>query len=235
MAAPLKRFVMTADVLSSPAPLVLPVDAEHGGIRAAGCATLFAMTLFSFFVLSLLLPHAALVNVLLALMMGAGAAYGTDRTLKGRWQSGRILTADARTIQLTQNQRQEMHIAAGQQVNVLPWRFTVSRNGRVKKGWYVVALGLEQEDLLLPVYTFLPPEEFEKLPLADQFTLLVREDKNEAAMTGSAREMKAAGQQRRLREAEKMRSVMGAEVTPEQFTAYIAYLQAHYPHWMPQS
>lgn len=215
-------------------PLSLPVDPEHGGIRAVGCLTFFLTSGAAFMVLGVVLAQAALLNVLLALLVGAFIAYLVDQWLKGHWPSGRRLLVDDTTVQVMQRDKVELSVDPQRQVNVLPWRFTVRRNGRVKKGWYVIALGLEQDDMLLPVYTFAPPERFETLPLADHFTALQREDKKEANVTGSARELKAAGQQRRLHEAEKARGILGAEVTIDQFETYLRTLQAKFPQWMPQ-
>lgn len=231
---------MTTDVslsntsyTSSSSPLTFPVDPEHSGIRVVGCFTFFLFSGAAFLLYSKLLPDAALVNLLLALLSGAFIAYVADAAMKRSWPSGRRLVIDGNAIQVMQHNKIEMRVDAERQVNIMPWRFTVRRNGRARKGWYVIALGLEQDEMLLPVYTFAPPERFEALPLADHFTALQRDDKKEVA-TGSARELKAAGQQRRLHEAEKARSVIGAEVTVEQFESYVRALQEKFPHWMPQ-
>jgi hypothetical protein len=213
-------------------PLSLPVDAEHSGIRTVGCFTFFAASVAAFFLFSLLLS--GLLTLMLALLTGAAIAFLADYWMKRHWPSGRRLVVDQGAVQVMQNDKVEMTVDASRQVNVLPWRFTVKRNGRVKKGWYVIALGLEQDDLLLPVYTFASPDRFEELPLKSLFTALQREDKKEKGVTGSARELKQAGLQHRLQDAEKARSLMGAEVTIEQFETYLQTLQTQFPQWMPQ-
>jgi hypothetical protein len=222
-----------SQVISQPS-LSLPVDPEHNGIRTVGCMAFILVTVAAFALYSIILGEAQLLNGMLALLTGALVAYFADAWMKRHWPSGRQLQIDDAAIQIRQYDRVEMQVDPQRQVNVLSWRFTVKRNGRVKKGWYVVALGLEQDELLLPVYTFAPPDRFEQLPLSAHFTALQKEDKKEASVTGSARELKAAGQQRRLHDAEKARSLMGAELTIDQFETYVKALQQQFPQWMPQ-
>lgn len=220
---------------SAPQPsLSVPVDPEHSGIRTVGCLSFIFASVAAFLLYSVILTDAGLLNLMLALLTAGLVAFMADAWMKRHWPSGRHLLVDNANIQVNQYDKVEMRVDPQRQVNVLPWRFTVKRNGRVKKGWYVVALGLEQDEMLLPVYTFAPPERFEQLPLASHFTTLQKEDQKEVSVTGSARELKAAGQQRRLHDAEKARGLLGAEVTIDQFEAYLHVLQKQFPHWMPQ-
>jgi hypothetical protein len=221
----------SAPVTSDATTLFTPVDAEHAGIRTAGCATFFIGGAVCFLVGSALLPEAAGIAALLGLLVGALIAYGVDRQLRGRWPSGRVLQADANQIAITRNNEPEFSIDPHKQVNVIPYRFEVLRNGRVKKGWLVVALVLEQDDALIPVYTFASPDQFEKLRLAKHFEILQRADKLNSN-SNSVQEMKLAGKMRRMHEAEKVRGLEGAEMTLEQFEQYIQFLQDTYPAWM---
>jgi hypothetical protein len=218
---------------AAPPLLMLPVDAEHGGIRMAGCLSFIVTTLVSYFVLSLLIQDSLGIGLVLiaSLLLGAGMAYGLDRQLKKTWPSGRALTVTDQAILLTKHNQPETTLNPHQQVNVLAWRFEVKRNGRVKKGWYVIGLALEQEDSYIPVYTFAPPERFQSLPWAHHFETLQRPSSVED-QKASARELKLAGLQRRLYTAEKMRQQQGAEVTFEQFEQWVAFLQEQYPSWM---
>jgi len=224
---------MPTETITQPS-LSLPVDPEHGGIRTVGCLSFIFVTVAAFFIYSMMIPDGPLLTGMLALLTGAFVAYMADAWMKRHWPSGRQLLVDDTAIQVKQYNKVEMQVDPQRQVNVLPWRFTVKRSGRVKKGWYVVALGLEQDEMLLPVYAFAPPERFEELPLASLFTTLQKEEKKEASVTGSARELKAAGQQRRLHDAEKARGLLGAELTIDQFETYLRELQKQFPHWMPQ-
>jgi hypothetical protein len=211
------------------ANLELSVDAEHTGIRAAGCGVFALALMGSFVIFNLLMPEALLVILVGSLVTAGAISYFADMRLKTLWPSGRRLFANAETIQLKRHDKEESVIHPNQQVNVLPWRFEVKRNGRVKKGWYVVALALEQDDVFIPVYTFASPDQFDKMPLKHAFDILQPPEKVKA---GSGREMRLAGQQRRLHTAEKVREMNGAEMTLPQFEQYIEFLQKNYPSWM---
>jgi hypothetical protein len=218
-------------VTPDPTVLYLPVDAEHAGIRTAGCATFFVGSAVIFVFVSFLMPQAVGIAALAGLLGGAFCAYGLDRQLRGRWTSGRALAADPAQIAVIRKNEPEFSIDPRKQVNVIAYRFEVPRNGRVKKGWFVLALVLEQDEALVPVYTFASPDQFEKLKLAKQFDVLQRPDRLKSN-ANSAQEMKLAGKMRRMHDAEKVRGLEGAEVTFEQFEQYIQFLQDSYPAWM---
>lgn len=210
--------------------LELPVDTGHSGIQA-GCAVFLAAIVVSFVVFNWLLPDAPGVVIILSLFTAGSLSWMVENRLKSNHTPRRKLLVEPETIKISRHSVEEMSVDPRKQVNVLAWRFEVPRNGRVKKGWYVVALGLEQDEMLLPVYTFAAPERFKDIPLAHHFAPLQRMDKLPKE-TGSVREMKLAGQQRRLHDAERMRHLNGAELTLEAFEEYIVYLQEHYPAWM---
>lgn len=211
--------------------LELPVDAEHSGIRAAGCLTFIALFFAGIGLTLLLIPGGGVIGLLVGLALAAVGAQQLDRYLQGRWPSGRKLIVNDERILLSRNDKIERQINPQQQVNPLMWCFTVRRSGRVKKGWHVVALSLQQDDAYVPIYTFVPPDELDNLPLAERFEKLQRPSKVD---TKSESSMKLAGQQRRLHEAEQDRGWDGAELTREQFVDYIQHLQQHYK-WMPKS
>lgn len=206
------------------------VDTEHAGIRA-GCVVFAFATLISFGVFSLLMPEASVLVLILSLVTGAAISYAVENQLKSKFATGRTLKASDDIIEIARSGAAEMSIDPRKQVNVLAWRFEVPRSGRIKKGWYVVALGLEQDDNLLSFYTFSAPDRFKDVPLSNHFEPLQKADKI-SKDTGSAREMKLAGQQRRLHEAEKMRHMQGAELALEDFEQLLDHLQDRYPAWM---
>lgn len=212
-----------------PSAFHVPVDAEHTGIRLAGCLTLVGSLVISFVILNAIIPDFWIISGILAVITSAAATHFMDRILKGRWESGRTLSANDEAITISNQDRIERQVDPQQQVNVLTWRFVIKRSGRARKGWYVVALSLEQDGEYVPVYTFVPPDELHDMPLSKRFTEL---NKKKKAKAGSDRDLRAAGEQRRLMEAEQDRGLAGAEVTYEQFTAFLAYLQANYPNWM---
>lgn len=213
--------------------LELPVDVEHGGIRAAGCGTFAVGSILGFFLLNLLgIP--AVATAIGSLVVGGLIANLMDRYLKENWSSGRVLLADAEQIILRQRDDVERELNPLQHVNVLAWRFEVPRTGRVRRGWYVLALALEQDGDYLAAYTFASPKTFEGMPHSDLFTRLDRK-KRRKSKSESIREMKAAGEQRRLLEAESERGFNGAELTYEDFLQYLTFLHESYPKWMSRS
>lgn len=199
---------------------VLPVDIEHGGIRVAGCFT-FVISGFAFYWLGqIVLPDAGLLMIIISVLLASGATYLADMLLKGRWLSGRELVMAPDEMRIQQGERTERLVKRDEPFNALRWCFEVRRTGRVKKGWYVVACTLEQEGVYLPIYTFCSPEVLETLEDKDEFVLLERPRKGE-----NQRDMKLAGQQRRLQDAETVRGIEGAELTYDDFVVYMAYLK----------
>jgi hypothetical protein len=211
--------------------LALAVDAEHTGIRAVGCTTLIGSTIVLFFLAGFVnLP--AVIALIGSIVLAAALSYGLEKYLKQRWPSGRELHLSNDAITISKKQEVERSIDPQQQVNVLTWHFEVKRNTRVKKGWCVVGMSLEQDGELIPVYTFAAPDDFEKMPLFDHFVRLQKADKDEKEKTKSVTNMRRAGEQRRLHEAEYDRSIFGAELTLPQFITYLEFLQKNYPKWM---
>lgn len=212
--------------------LTIPVDAEHGGIRAAGCGLTLVSTIVSFIVLSLLLPEAIILILLASLFIGAGSSYASDKFLKDRWPSGRELHATDETISLTKHGKIESVINTEKHTQFLSWRFKIKRSGRVKKGWYVVALALEQDPAVIPVYTFMSPDNFEEMNLPGDYTPLEKPDKPDRKARKGGYDMRLSGKQRRLHEAEQLRYLTGAEVTPQQFKLFADHIQKHHPSWI---
>jgi hypothetical protein len=208
-----------------------PVDAEHSGIRAAGCGAFTVLLVVGFVLGNILIANGAVFGLILGLATAAVGAQLLDRYLKQNWPSGRKLVITPERVLLSRHDKVERQINPQQQVNPLFWCFPVKRGGRVKKGWFVVALSLAQDETFVPMYSFFPPDAIDNLPLAERFEQLQRPSK---VNTGSEREMKLAGKQRRLYEAEQDRGWDGAELTQAQFQQMITHLQRHYPQWMPK-
>lgn len=197
---------------------------------------IFAFLLIaSYLVLNLIVPAEGvnLVAVLGSLALTFGLSQVIENRLKVRWPSGRRVEVNEAHIRIYAGDNLQTEIDGQQQVNVLLWRFKISRRARVPKGWYVVACALEQESLYLPVYTFMSPEQFEKLPNSSQFPVL--KSKSELERKGEDRDLRLAGQQRRLHTAEQARWMHGAEMSAADFEIYIARLQNLYPRWMPSN
>lgn len=209
--------------------LVLPVDREHTGIRVAGCGVLVAVWAVTLGLTMTLFNLTPVVALLVALVIGVLATSLVERLLKGRWPSGRELLAGENQIALRKSATLERQVHTTEEVNVLAWYFVVDRSRRVRKGWHVVGLSLQQEGEYLPVYTLASPEEFESLNDPPLFKKLERPKRtDDRAKTG----LRQAGEQRRLLEAEQDRGYNGAELTVDDFRTYLAYLQTHHADWL---
>lgn len=211
-------------------PIRLPVDPEHNALRFAILLCFIGVGVVAF-----LLSNALLASTdfggLLSVGVALGAAILITRVVEIRlrklWPSGRALELSPTRIRLLLREEAQRELDAAQHVNVLAWRFPINRRTRVPKGWYVVSLGLVQEETTIAVYTFMSPDDYQVLPNPDMFTVLVPSKKQDA-------DVRLAGQQRRLREAEIWRWHEGAELTKEDFTVVLDYLKTNFPAWMVQ-
>jgi len=118
-------------------------------------------------------------------------------------------------------------------VNVTQWRFTVKRRGRAEKGWYVVAIALEQDDVYLPVYTLVSPEQYEAMDKADQFIELTLRREDFIKKSAKGDDIRLSGTQRQLYVAETARGLDGAEMLPDDFNTFLRYLHNNFYRWMP--
>lgn len=215
--------------LTATSDIRIPVDPEHGLLRFAVILT-FAISGFgSYLLLNALLADVPFINII-AIIGAILAAVFLTRTvesgLKRRWPSGRYFEIAGDAIRLGNGSAVTREINGAEHVNVLTWRFTITRRTRVPKGWYVVALALMQDDLYLPIYTFMSPDDFTKMTLNEQFTALTASKDTEKT------DLRLAGQQRRLRTAEYARWNEGAEMSTADFEQAIDMLRNRFPAWM---
>lgn len=186
----------------------------------------------SFIILSMVIPNEGLS--LLAVLLGFGVAYGVtallERFLKTRWPSGRAVQIDRDGVRMIKKGAVQGEILAEDPANALLWSFKIAKRARVPKGWSMMACALEFESQYLAVYTFMSPAQLGEYAASDQFKLLASKRKGK----DDAREdLRMAGEQRRLHEAENNRWLFGAEMTPPDFIAYVARIKAQFPEWMP--
>ncbi len=213
-------------------PIVYPVDPEHAGLRMGVVLIFILLWIVVFSLLNILIPSQGL-NILALIASFAVTAILTqqiEKALKTRWPSGRTVQIAPPYVRILKRDQVQHEVDTSQQVNVLLWRFQVRRRSRVPKGWMMVACALEQDDTYIPVYTFMPPNEFENLKGNQHFSLL--QSKKELEREGQEN-MRLAGGQRRLHTAENVRWMEGAEMDRESFKDYIARLQEHFPQWIP--
>lgn len=225
---------MTTPDTVAPAPadvpdLRLPVDPEHGFLRLVVMLTFVLSGVGSYVLLNILLAQVPFINLIaigVAVVIAMLTTRGVESGLKRRWPSGRVFEIAGDTLRLAAGDRVMREIDGAQHVNVLTWRFTITKRTRVAKGWYVVALALMQDDLYLPLYTFMSPEDFNEFKLNEHFSVLAPSKGPEQP------DLRLAGQQRRLRTAEYARWNEGAELTKADFETALAAMQAKFPAWM---
>lgn len=203
-------------------------------MRLTVVLTFIGVWIVSFIVFSRVIPNEGLS--LLAVLIGFGVAYAVtallERFLKTRWPSGRVVQINRDGIQLQHKTKLQQEMLAEDPVTTLLWTFKINKRARVPKGWSMLACALEHEGQYLTVYTFVSPSQLESYELAGQFKKLFSKRKGKS--DDDAREdLRLAGEQRRLREAENNRWMYGAEMTPPDFITYLDRIQTQFPEWMP--
>ncbi len=214
--------------------LAISVDNEHGALRLTVVLTFIIVWVVSFFFFSFLIPNEGIS--LLALIIGFAIAYGVtatlERYLKGHWPSGRVVQIDPGGVKLQLKGKLQQEMMSEDPVNVLLWSFKVPKQrGRVQKGWSMLACGLEFDNQYLTIYTFMSPKELEAFEMASSFKALLAKKKNQKKDVRE--DLRLAGEQRRLRDAENYRWLNGGEVTPSDFITYLTQIKTLFPEWMP--
>ncbi len=214
--------------------LTIPVDREHSAMRLVVVLTFIGVWIGSFIILSAVIPNEGLS--LLAILIGFGIAYGAtallERYLKTRWPSGRIVHIANDGVKLKQRETLQQEMLYEDPVSALFWSFKITKRARVAKGWSMLACALEFEGQYLTVYTFASPSQLESYDMAPHFKKLIA--KRKGKNPDDAREdLRIAGEQRRLRDAENHRWMSGAEMTLPDFITYVTRIKSQFPEWMP--
>jgi hypothetical protein len=215
-------------------PLTFTVDQEHGALRFGVFVVFIATWVIGYFLFNSVIANDGL-NII-AIGLGFGFAYIltnlAERYLKRSWPSGRKVEVGAEYVQIAKRGSVEQAITTEQAVSALFWTFEIRKRSRVPKGWSMLACALHDEDAYLAVYTFMSPKQIEAYSSAGLFRKLTsRRDKQGQA---SLREdVRLAGEQRRLIEAEEFRWINGAEMSHDDFVSYIETIKNRFPEWMP--
>lgn len=210
--------------------LIFQVDREHSGVRMLGCFTFLFSAIFSYFLISSLFSNGGLLAVGASLAIAVALTYLSDHLAKRYWPSNRFIQFADDMIQLLKGEQLQGAIDGGATVNLLMWHFEAKRHPRVPKGWYVVANALEQDGEMIVSYSIASPADFEALPLS---RLSVKYQKKKRKK-GEAQNLREAGAQRRIAQAEFHRGELGAELTLDDYHAYLDYLADTYTSWMPK-
>lgn len=225
--------IQTSMVNESASRRVFKVDAEHGRLRLVVVAVFVLAGILAYIVINAVVPSEGL-NIL-AILGSLAIAYGItailEQALKRRWPSGRSIAVDAEGVTMLKNGGVEQRIDAAQPVMSLLWHFQTKRRSRVPKGWYLLACALEQDDGSVSVYTLVSPDQFKKVEDNERFKAL-KAKSDTAKSTGRGRDdLLLAGEQRRLLQAENQRWQTGAEMTLDDFSAYLKEVETRFPAW----
>ena len=207
------------------------VDREHSGVRMVGCAAFIVGALASYLLISSFLPQGGLITIGAALVMAVLLTYGADYLTKTYWPSNRGIQFAGDMIRLVNGSKVQGSIDAARNVNLLMWHFEAKRHPRVPKGWYVVANALEQDGEYIVTYSIVSPTDFEALPLS---RLSLQYQRKKKRKSDDGRDLREAGNYRRLAQAEFHRGELGAEMSQEDYHAYLDYLADTYTSWMPK-
>lgn len=211
--------------------LRIPVDPEPVSLGLALLGILIVAIIFTYILLNALFPGVGLnlIAAILSMVLGALIMQGVERWVKRLWRPVRFLEIGPHTIRLIKKGQVERTLDPRLQINVLTWHFEVRRRSRAPKGWHVACLALEQEDAYIVIYVLVSPDIFREMNAKSRFVRLQR-----PTLSGTGdRDLRAAGQQRRLQMAEAARGLDGAEMTLENFNLYSERLQTLFPRWMP--
>lgn len=211
--------------------IAFEVDREHSGVRMVGCATFIIGALLSYLIIGAILPQGGLISIGAAMIIAVGLTYGADYLTKRYWPSNRHIQFVGDIIQLVNGSKVQGAIDAEQNVNLLMWHFEAKRHPRVPKGWYVVANALEQDGEYIVTYSIVSPTDFEALPLSRLSAKYARKKKRK---NEDGRDLREAGNYRRIAQAEFHRGELGAEMSQEDYYAYLDYLADTYTSWMPK-
>lgn len=214
--------------------LILPVDPEPTSLRIALLVILLVSAIIGYFLTNAIfsIQTCSILGVLGGLAMGAVSIQAAERLLKPRWKSNRFVRLQHSSVEVVRREDIQIQIDPSQEIETHLWRFEIPRRHRVPKGWYVVAIALEQNAEFLPVFTLISPEAFNNLPFSNHFVQLSSRKEMERE---SQANLRLAGQQRRLLKAEGARNMNGVEMLNEDFEKYLQWLQKYLPEWMPSA
>ena len=213
--------------------LEIPVDTEHSGVRILSCLTFIIGLIASFALVSAIIPSGGLISIGIAVALAVALTYLADHLGKVYWPSNRAIQFLDDMILLVKGEQVQGEIDASQDVNLLQWHFEAKRHPRVPKGWYVVANALEQDGEFIVSYSIASPSDFESLPLS-RLSQRFQRKKRKKGQDEEPRSLREAGSQRRIGQAEFHRGELGAELSLEDYRAYLDYLADTYTSWMPK-
>ncbi|MBL8146503.1 MAG: hypothetical protein JNL34_08960 [Anaerolineae bacterium] len=216
---------------------IYPLDPEHWKLRVVVFGAFFSVAMFIIVLTPALLggDGLSIIGVLGGLIGGYLASALAERFLKGRWHSSRSLRVSNSGVRLMKGETVEQEVPITSTIVPLRWKFTITRRTRVPKGWWMYACSLAAGDRQITVYTFISPKDNELFSRADQFARLHGKKEIQKAGAAPPQNLRQAGEERRLREAEEHRWLAGGEMSFSDFTDLLDRLDQQFQEWTPVS
>lgn len=217
--------------------VIYPLDPEHWKLRALVFGTFFGVAVLIMMLASVLLHSEgiSLIGVLGGLAGGYLASALVERKLKGRWHSPRTLHLTTNGLRLFKGGGLEQEVPIANTVTPLRWKFEITKRARVPKGWWMYACSLAAGDRQITVYTFISPRDNDAFVRGPQFARLYGKKERERLGTAAPQNLRQAGEERRLREAEDHRWLLGGEMSFRDFSDFLDRLDKQYQDWTPIS
>lgn len=217
--------------------IIYPLDPEHWKLRLVVFGSFFAVAFAIILLASALLSSESIsiIGVLAGLIGGYLASALAERLLKGRWHSSRSLRLSNDGVRLLKGGSVEQAVPFASTVTPLRWKFEITKRARVPKGWWMYACSLTAGDGQVTVFTFISPKDNEQFSRAAQFTRLYGRKEREKLASSSPQNLRQAGEERRLREAEDHRWLLGGEMTFSDFCDLLDRLDHLFQEWTPIS
>jgi len=224
---------MTQDMTVLQSEITIPADPEPVSLRLALVGSLLVGGVLGYILTLVIFQDAVVCSplaLIVAVFVGAGTMQLAETYLKPRWNSHTYLKLSPQQLNIIKREKPVQVIDPTNQPRLHLWRFEVKRAGRVPKGWFMVGLCVEVNDVYLPVYALISPEQLEALPYGEHFTMLMSRDEVKRAGDDV---MRLSGVQRRLLKAETARDVHGVEIEHDNLVIYLDWIKVHFPEWLP--
>lgn len=214
------------------APLKLPIDAEHIGIRLTMPLLAIVGLILGFIVgqiLTRMIDEAlsslclgiplALVSLVIFTQIG-------ERIIKPRWPSGRFILLDSSYILFRDKHHEETTFHWADPLDFYAWYFPVAkRRTRVERGWYCTAIQLQQHEQTMTFYTFLDPDKTSNVPHFKEWFVKLRKRKEMDDV--KAFDPRLATQITRLHKMENERWLHGGELSYQDFLTLMQLVERY--------
>ena len=207
---------------------IYPVDNNHGGVRLVAFLAMIGGFLIAVFGVPPMIRSIAtdvppaLLAMVIGFFLAVGLAWLSERVLRRIWPSGRILKLDDHVVAVRELNGAQTALNWNAPIHVSSWFFVIrSRRAWIPKGWYCVALRIQQGDDSITPYTFLKPEIAHTLPAWEEFEQLVPRPKHRQSSHDTSH-IKLLEAQADLRIAEGERWQYGCEMEPQHFAELVS-------------